>query len=84
MTSTHASKAHLDGLPSTLRALYMPENKQPEKFVAGKAVKGRSEPCNIGGVAWVVGQVIPNASFEQVGKAAWENTVRVFRLHELA
>lgn len=84
MTSTHASKAHLDALPSNLKTAYVPENKQPEKYVEGKAVKGRNEPCTIGGVAWVVARVIPDASFEEASKAAWENTVRVFGLHELS
>ncbi|KZV77702.1 Mg-dependent DNase [Peniophora sp. CONT] len=84
MTSTHASKAHLDDLHSAHKTLYLPESKQPEKYVEGKAVKGRNEPCAIGGVAWVVGQVIPDTSFEQASKSVWENTVRVFGLHELS
>ncbi|EPQ60510.1 Mg-dependent DNase, partial [Gloeophyllum trabeum ATCC 11539] len=52
MTSTHASKKHLDALPTELRGLYFSSAVQPEKFVQGKSVKGRNEPAAIGGVAW--------------------------------
>ncbi|VDB99591.1 unnamed protein product [Peniophora sp. CBMAI 1063] len=83
MTSTHASKLYLSNLPSNLKADYLPESKPPEKFVDGLAVKGRNEPCTIGSVAWVVSQVIPHVSLEQLSHAAWENTVRVFGLREL-
>ncbi|TFK56549.1 Mg-dependent DNase [Heliocybe sulcata] len=83
MTSTHASKKHLDTLPADLRALYFPAAVQPEKFAAGKAVKGRNEPVAIGGVAWVVHRVNEGVSYEEVVENAWRNTVKVFGLEEL-
>jgi len=56
--------------------------KAPEKFEAGLAVKGRNEPCAIGGVAWVMAKLY-NVPIEEVAEAAWKNTVDVFGLHEL-
>jgi TatD DNase family protein len=83
MTSTHTSKKYLDGLPSELKARYIPQATQPERFVRGKPVKGRNEPCTIGGVAWVVHKAMGLASFEELTQHAWDNTVRVFKLHDL-
>lgn len=39
------------------------------------------EPSGIGKVAWVVAKV-KGVEMEVVGRAAWENTVRVFGLQE--
>ncbi|KAG7094879.1 hypothetical protein E1B28_005686 [Marasmius oreades] len=83
MTSTHASKAHLDYLPASLQSLYFPTSVKPEKFTYGKPVKGRNEPCSIGGVAWVIHRLNADVSFENVTEKAWKNTVEVFGLHEL-
>lgn len=82
MTSTHASKGRLDTLPSSLRSLYLPAAVQPEKFVRGKAVKGRNEPMAIGAVAWVIHQLNEGVPFEKITEKAWKNTVELFQLEE--
>jgi TatD DNase family protein len=83
MTSTHASKTHLDSLPSSLRSLYLPPATQPERFVLGKAVKGRNEPMAIGAVAWVIHRLNEGIPFEKVTEKAWKNTIELFQLEEL-
>ncbi|EGO25736.1 hypothetical protein SERLADRAFT_369120 [Serpula lacrymans var. lacrymans S7.9] len=83
MTSTHASKPHLDSLPVNLRALYFPSATKPESFVYGKPVKGRNEPSAIGGVAWVVHRLNEGVPFEKVTEKAYKNTVQLFGLDEL-
>lgn len=79
MTSTHASKRHLDSLPADLRSLYFPRATKPENFEMGKAVKGRNEPCAIGGVAWVIHK-LHDVPLDQVSETTWVNTVRAFAL----
>ncbi|KAF8640429.1 hypothetical protein AX17_000094 [Amanita inopinata Kibby_2008] len=81
MTSTHASHVHLDAMPSQLHAIYRPMAAKPEKFSYGKPVKGRSEPSNIGCVAWVFHE-IHQIPFEEVTRNAWNNTVTLFGLNE--
>ncbi|KAK7695315.1 hypothetical protein QCA50_002505 [Cerrena zonata] len=83
LTSTHASKQHLDSLPASLRAAYFPLATRPEAFVYGKPVKGRNEPTAIGGVAWVVHKLNPDIPFEKITEKAWKNTVGLFGLEEL-
>ncbi|OCH94701.1 Mg-dependent DNase [Obba rivulosa] len=83
MTSTHASKQHLSSLPANLSALYLPPATKPESFVNGRPVKGRNEPSAIGGVAWTVSKLHPEATFERVTEAAWRNAMEVFGLEEL-
>ncbi|KAK0198281.1 hypothetical protein F5146DRAFT_1018935 [Armillaria mellea] len=68
LTSTHASKPHLDTLPPN--------------SVYGRPVKGRNEPCAIGGVAWVIHK-LNGVPFEKVTEKAWKNTVELFGLEEL-
>ena len=82
MTSTHASKAHLDTLPANLRNIYFPQASRSDNFVQGKPVKGRNEPIAIGGVAWVVQRLHPKVSFHEVTEIAWKNTVELFNLEE--
>ncbi|CAE6542159.1 unnamed protein product [Rhizoctonia solani] len=82
MTSAHSSRAHIDTLPSNLRALYFPPSCQPDKFVEGRVVKGRNEPCAVGGIAWVVAS-LKNCELIDVSRAAWNNTVEMYDLHEL-
>ncbi|KAF8528264.1 Mg-dependent DNase [Gautieria morchelliformis] len=82
LTSTHASKAHLMSLPSSLNALYFPQAKRPEQFVLGQGVKGRNEPCAIGAVAWVMHK-LHDVPFEKVVEKTWKNTVSLFGLEEL-
>jgi TatD DNase family protein len=81
MTSTHASKQHLDSLPVSLKDLYFPPGTKPESFVYGRPVKGRNEPSAIGGVAWVMHKLL-NVPFEKVTEKAWKNTVQLFKLEE--
>ena len=49
----------------------------------GKAVKGRNEPCAVGGVAWVIHKLNEGVPFEKVTEKAWKNTVQLFALQEL-
>ena len=83
MTSTHASKTHLDTLPASLRSIYLPPATKPEAFEAGKPVKGRNEPTAVGAVAWVVHKLNDGVPFEKVTEKAFKNTVELFQLHEL-
>ncbi|KAK0208175.1 hypothetical protein DFS33DRAFT_1301874 [Desarmillaria ectypa] len=82
MTSTHASKPHLDTLPASLRPLYFPPATKPDQFIYGRPVKGRNEPCAIGGVAWVIHR-LNGVPFEKVTGKAWKNTIQLFDLEEL-
>ncbi|KZP31180.1 Mg-dependent DNase [Athelia psychrophila] len=83
MTSTHASKAHLDTLAASLRSLYLPVATKPEAFVAGRPVKGRNEPTAIGAVAWVMHRLNEDVPYEKVTEKAFKNSVELFQLHEL-
>ncbi|KAF9269409.1 hypothetical protein L218DRAFT_1029692 [Marasmius fiardii PR-910] len=83
MTSTHASKPHLNCLPESLQPIYFPTSMKPERFTYGKPVKGRNEPCAIGGVAWTLHSLNPDVPFEELAEKAWKNTVEVFSLREL-
>lgn len=83
MTGAHASRPHLDTLPNFLKELYYPPSVKPERFVSGKVVKGRNEPCTIGGVAWVVSKLHPELTSEELVEKAWKNTVDVFGLESL-
>lgn len=82
MTSTHASKQHLDSLPGSLKSLYFPSPTKPEHFEHGRPVKGRNEPCAIGGVAWVLHKLNDGISLEKVTEKAWKNTLEVFGIEE--
>lgn len=84
MTSTQASKGHLNALPASLRSHYFPAAVRPESFVSGKAVKGRNEPSSIGGVAWVLYKLNDTMPFDRVTETVYNNTVQLFSLHELA
>lgn len=83
MNASHASRAHLDSLPKSLRDLYFPPATKPESFVEGKPVKGRNEPSAIGGVAWVIHKLNDPIAFERITERAWKNTVEVLGLDEL-
>ncbi|KAH8119950.1 hypothetical protein DFH11DRAFT_1721846 [Phellopilus nigrolimitatus] len=83
MTSTHASERHLNILPAALREVYFPSAVKPERHVMGKMVKGRNEPCSVGGVAWVMSRLHEGVSVERVAEHAWRNTVDLFMLGEL-
>jgi len=79
MTGGHASKEHLTSLPPSLRELYFPPSTRPENFVLGKAVKGRNEPCAVGGVAWVIHR-LHDIPLEKITEKAFQNTVELFGL----
>ncbi|KAJ6621573.1 hypothetical protein B0H10DRAFT_1789430, partial [Mycena sp. CBHHK59/15] len=79
MTSTHASKQHLTSIPASLRELYFPPSTKPENFVYGQAVRGRNEPCAVGGVAWVIHK-LNDTPLEKVSEKAFKNTVELFSL----
>ena len=83
MTASHASRPYIDTLPQSLRSLYFPPDTKPERFVRGKAVKGRNEPCAIGGVAWILQRMNQDVTFERITERVWKNTVEVFGLDEL-
>jgi TatD DNase family protein len=68
-------------MPEAYRPMFFPPSCRPEKFVKGQMVKGRNEPCSIGGVAWVVHR-LTGAPFEKVVEKAWKNTVQLFQLNE--
>ncbi|KIY45781.1 Mg-dependent DNase [Fistulina hepatica ATCC 64428] len=82
MTSTHASRHHLNDLPSTLKDLYFPASTRPERFQMGKPVKGRNEPMAIGAVAWTMHRLY-DVPFETVTEKVFENTVELFGLSDV-
>ena len=82
MTSTHASRKHIDSLPVDLRKLFLPQAARAEAFVPGRPVKGRNESSAVGGVAWVVHKV-KEVPFEDIVEQGWKNTIEVFGLREL-
>jgi TatD DNase family protein len=84
MTSMHASRKHIDSLPTDLRELYLPAAVRVEAFVSGRPVKGRNEPNAIGAVAWVAHKVKAEVTFEEFVEQGWRNTVELFELRELA
>jgi len=84
MTSTHASRKHIDSLPADLRESFLPPAVRAEAFVPGRPVKGRNEPSAIGGVAWVAHKVKGEVPFEEFVEQGWRNTVELFGLRELA
>ncbi|KAJ5079385.1 deoxyribonuclease tatdn1-related [Anaeramoeba ignava] len=53
------------------------EAVRKEKFIKGKCVKGRIEPCFIRHVAEAIA-VIKNQSIEDISKIIFENTMKVF------
>lgn len=79
MTGAHASDAHLKSLTSPLKAAFFPPSSRT--FTEGKMIKGRNEPCAIGGVAWVIAK-LKGVPLEEVVEAAWKNTLEVFALTE--
>ncbi|KAH9039944.1 hypothetical protein EDB84DRAFT_1587653 [Lactarius hengduanensis] len=80
MTSTHASRRHIDTLPADLRELYLPPAVREEAFVTGRPVKGRNEPSAIGAVAWVAHKVKEEVSFHEFVEQGWRNTTELFGL----
>lgn len=79
MKATQASNAHLKTLPQSLSDVFFPPSAK--KFTEGMMLKGRNEPCSIGGVAWVIAR-LKGVSLEDVTEAAWRNTLDLFGLEE--
>ncbi|KAH9080447.1 Mg-dependent DNase [Lactarius deliciosus] len=69
MTSTHASRRHIDTLPADLRELYLPPAVREEAFVTGRPVK-----------AWVAHEVKEEVSFHEFIEQEWRNTTELFGL----
>ena len=80
VTSGHASHKYLESIPSDLRNLYDPPSVRPEKFIYGKAIKGRNEPSTIGKVAWIVHCLHPEPSLQELTTRVWNNTIELFQL----
>ncbi|GAA5833312.1 hypothetical protein JCM5353_008531 [Sporobolomyces roseus] len=78
---SHASSEHLKSLPEDLQEIYTVKMVKKEKFVEGKGVKGRNEPCATGQVAWVVSR-LKGTSLEEVAKVTTENSMKLFGLSE--
>ncbi|KAL4800479.1 hypothetical protein BDV19DRAFT_398046 [Aspergillus venezuelensis] len=57
----------------------LPGSRKHGKFRAGEMVKGRNESCTIERVAMVVAG-LKGVGIEEIAKAAWENSVRMFGL----
>ena len=82
---SHASYALLSTLATSpahshLAPLYIPLSVKKERWVSGKGVKGRNEPCSTGQVAWVVAQ-LKGVSLEEVAEQTYRNTCQLFGLH---
>lgn len=73
--ASHASAKYLNGAP------IMPKAVKKEKWAPGLMVKGRNEPCTIPLVAHVVAKV-KDVTVEEVCRAAWTNSTRMFGLGE--
>lgn len=75
------------GIPATsevakrylVNAKPLPQSKKRDKFEMGMMVKDRNESCSIERVAFVVAG-LKGLSVEEVAEAAWENSMRMFRL----
>ena len=82
MTSTHASRRHIDSLPADLHGLYLPLAVRAEAFVPGRPVKGRNGPSAVGAVAcqWVTHKVKEEVSFQDFVDKGWRNTIELFGL----
>lgn len=80
MTSTHASRRLLADMPNTLSSMYFPPASKAEKHDPERAVKGRNEPCAIGGVAWVISRLHAedNITMGDVVEQTFANTVHMF------
>ncbi|KAK9469780.1 hypothetical protein V1512DRAFT_257004 [Lipomyces arxii] len=76
---SHASTKYLKEANSTL---VLPESTKKEKFIKGKMVRGRCEPCAIAQVAAVVAAV-KGITVNELCQIAWQNSVTMFGFNEL-
>ncbi|GAA5860533.1 hypothetical protein JCM1840_000289 [Sporobolomyces johnsonii] len=83
---SHASYQYLkelgdDDESGWLKELYMPGAVKKEKFVQGKAVRGRNEPSTTGQIAWIVAK-LHGVPLEEVADVTRRNTLELFRIGE--
>lgn len=83
---SHASHPHLSTINTStthshLAPLYIPPMVKKERWVSGKGVKGRNEPCSTGQVAWVISQ-LKGVSVEEVAQQTYKNTCALFGIPE--
>lgn len=71
--SSEVAKRYLKNAPP------LPSSKKKDKFQMGSMVKERNESCAMSHVAFIVAG-LKGMNVEQVGKVAWENSVKMFRL----
>ncbi|KAG9947970.1 Mg-dependent DNase, partial [Aureobasidium melanogenum] len=69
--SSEVAKRYLVNAPT------LPASKKKDKFVMGSMVKERNESCSMSHVAFIVAG-LKGISVEEVAKAAWENSMRMF------
>ncbi|KAG9854339.1 Mg-dependent DNase, partial [Aureobasidium melanogenum] len=69
--SSEVAKRYLVNAPP------LPASKKKDKFVMGSMVKERNESCSMSHVAFIVAG-LKGISVEEVAKAAWENSIRMF------
>lgn len=72
---SHASSKYLDKTDSAV------ESVKKEKFVKGKMVRGRCEPCAISQVARVVAQ-LKDMEVTELCEIAWRNSIQMFSFDE--
>jgi TatD DNase family protein len=65
--------------PYLANARPLPPSRRHNKFILGQMVKTRNESCTIERVALVVAG-LKDISLEEVSRAAWQNSVRMFGL----
>ncbi|RMZ92305.1 hypothetical protein DV736_g488, partial [Chaetothyriales sp. CBS 134916] len=73
--ASHASAKYLHDGPT------IPKAVKKEKWQSGLMVKGRNEPATIVQVAHIIAK-IKAVSVEEVSRAAWDNSTRMFGLGE--
>ncbi|GAA6060505.1 hypothetical protein JCM10212_005586 [Sporobolomyces blumeae] len=78
---SHASSKLLASLPDDLKARFVPQMVKKEKFVQGKGVKGRNEPCATGQVAWVLAR-LHAVTIEEVSTTTTRNAFNLLGLKE--
>lgn len=71
--SSEVAKRYLANLPA------LPPSKKRDKWEGSSMVKERNESCTIARIAYIVAG-LKGISVEEVAKAAWENSVEMFRL----
>ncbi|KAG5437781.1 hypothetical protein PCANB_000494 [Pneumocystis canis] len=71
ISPTHASYPYIKNTP------YLFPSQKKDKFIFGKMVRGRNEPCTIIQVASVVAQ-LKGLSIEKISETAYINSVKMF------